>query len=228
MRTILTLTVGIAALLTGCASNKKETKTKTIHERPWIGGKFETVATPRLVHTNSGGYRKRGALITEANADSPLAKAGLQQGDVVLRINGDNIRFEKEIRKRVDRSENTPLAFTIYRGGEISEKQVTPGIERFQKYNTIAFGLGFRTNYELDLLPNPDFSLIALGYDVKHDRLDLQHPKAKYREALEDQQPKPEDEPEWVGLSSEEGWNAWLGPIWVTQNKLIVSQEASR
>lgn len=227
MRTILTLTVGATLFLCGCASNKQQTKTKPIFERPWIGGKFETVATPQSVRTNTTGYRARGALITHLNSDAPLARAGLQEGDLVLRVNGDNVRFERDITKRVDASKNTPLAFTVYRAGEISEKTVTPGLERYQKYNTIAFGLGFRTNFEVDLFPNPDFSLIALGYDVKNDRIDLRDPAAKYRKALEAEQGKSNEQSEWIGLSSDEGWKGWLGPIWLTQNKMIVSQESA-
>ena len=223
MRTLLTLT--LISFACGCATNKQETK--TIHERPWIGGKFETVATPHAIHTNNTTYRKRGALLTDLQPDSPLAKAGLQEGDLILRLSGENIRFEKDIRKRVDHSQNNPLTFTIYRAGEISEKSVTPGIERFQNYNTIAFGLGFRANYELDLFPNPDFSLIALGYDTKDDRLDLHSTKAKYEKSLEDAQGKPNGQSRWIGLRSDEGWQAWLGPIWLTQNKMIVSQESA-
>lgn len=228
MRTITAFLAG-ATLLCGCASNKEQqSKTKPIFERPWVGGKFETVATPQMVRTNATGYRGRGALLTKVNANSPLAKAGLQEGDVVLRINGENVRFEKEIHKRVERSENNPLTFTIYRGGEISEKRVAPGVEKFQKFNAIVFGFAFRTNYELDLFPNPDFSLIALGYDIKDDRLDLEDAKSKYRKTLEDGQGKPDMEKEWIGLRSDEGRTAWLGPIWWTQNKMIVSQEAAR
>jgi membrane-associated protease RseP (regulator of RpoE activity) len=227
MRTIITL-LASATLLCGCASNKEQhSKTKPIFERPWIGGKFETVAAPSAVRTNSVGYRKRGALLTELSPNSPLAKAGLQEGDLVLRVNGENVRFENDIRKRVERSENNPLVVTIYRAGEISEKNVAPGVEKFQKFNAIAFGFAFRTNYELDLFPNPDFSLIALGYDVKNDRLDLDDVKSKYRKSLEEGQGKPDVEKEWIGLRSDEGWSAWLGPIWWTQNKMIVSQQTA-
>jgi membrane-associated protease RseP (regulator of RpoE activity) len=229
MRTILTLTFGVALLVCGCASNRQQqTKTKPIFERPWIGGKFETVATPASIRTNSAGYRKRGALVTKVHNDSPLAKAGLQEGDLILRVNGENVRFENDIRERIDRSQSQPVAFTVYRAGEISEKSITPGVERFQKLNMIIFGLGFRTKYEFDLWPNPDFSLIALGYDVKRDRLDLRDPKSKYRQGLEGTDGKPDEQKEWIGLRSDEGRFAWLGPIWWAQNKMIVSQESAR
>jgi membrane-associated protease RseP (regulator of RpoE activity) len=228
MRTILTLTIGAALLLCGCASKNQHTKTKPIFERPWIGGKFETVATPRPIRADSAGYRGRGALLTKVHSDSPIAKAGLQEGDLVLRVNGENVRFEKDIRKRVDRAHSEPLAFTIYRAGEIAEKTVSPGVERFQKFNTIAFGLGFRTKYELDLWPDPDFSLIALGYGVKRDRIDLQDAKERYRANLEGVEGKPSEQKEWVGLRSDEGRTAWIGPIWWAQNLMIVSQESPR
>lgn len=226
MRTIFTLTIGAALLLCGCASKNQQTKIKPIFERPWIGGKFETVATPGAIRAESAGYRGRGALLTKVHLDAPIAKAGLQEGDLILRVNGENVRFEKDIRKRVERAHSEPLAFTIYRGGEISEKSVTPGVERFQKFNTITFGLGFRTKYEFDVWPNPDFSLIALGYDVKRDRIDLRDAKEKYRQNLERTEGRPDEQREWIGLRSDEGRVAWIGPIWWTQNLMIVSQES--
>ena len=118
--------------------------------------------------------------------------------------------------------------FTIYRDGELLEKSVTPGTERFQEIGIFTFGIGLSSHLTLDLLPNPDFSLVALGFEQEHDRLNLSDPKSDYLRHLQDlaaaasgqtnQQPS-------ASLRSDEGWKFWLGPFCLERRKTILAQE---
>jgi membrane-associated protease RseP (regulator of RpoE activity) len=162
-------------------------------------------------------------LVTRVREESPLAKAGIVEGDVLLRINDTNVRFEQDLQRVVDRAGATPLSIELFRDGEITEKSVTPGVERYQKIHHMIFALGLSTHFEIDLLPTPDFSLVALGFDSKGKRLDLRDAAAKYRIARGEYYR--DDKDGWQGLSSAEGWKAWLGPLAVSENKLIISQE---
>jgi predicted metalloprotease with PDZ domain len=110
MKTKITLlrTALIALLFCGCASNKPQAA-KKIYERPWIGGSFERVLTPATLRTNAQHFAGHALLVTRAREDSPLAKAGLQEGDVLLTLNGKNIRFEKDLEKSIDRLGFQPL-----------------------------------------------------------------------------------------------------------------------
>src|SRR5437868_3901135 len=97
--------LGIACaglLLCGCVSSKKAEAIKPILERPWIGGHYEMVWTPKSARTNSGVYGKYSALLSSFHTNSPLQKAGLQEADLILAVNGKKVRSEKEIHKRVE------------------------------------------------------------------------------------------------------------------------------
>lgn len=225
MRELLILSVGIL-FLSGCASSETKHAAKKIHERPWIGGTFERVATPASVRTNGQHFAGHGLLITRAREETPIARAGLQEGDVILTVNGKNVRFERDIQQLVDRAGTGPVSATIYRAGEISEKSISPGVERYQELHHVVFGIGVATYMVFDLFPNPDFSLVALGYETKAKRLDLQDPSAKYRRSQGEYLANDKDG--WQGLQSAEGWKAWLGPVALSESKLIISQESPR
>lgn len=218
MKTVI-ICITALALLCGCSSNKSEAK--KIYERPWIGGKFESVSTPASVRTNQFG--KHGVLLTRVYEGTPLAQAGLREGDLALAVNGKNVRHPKDLEKLVG---TAPITFTIYRAGEISEKAITPGVERFEKHNSIAFGIKLATRFEIDLWPSPDFSLVALGFSNERERMELRDPKSKYLLELKAAQ-NPKDS-SWTGLGSDERWKFWLGPLEWAQAKMIVSQEPAK
>lgn len=218
-----TLIAFFAALLCGCASSNSKPQAKKTYDRPWIGGSFERVATPASVRTNAQHFAGHAMLLTRVREETPLAQSGLREGDLVLAVNGQNIRFEKDLLKIVDHNDSSPLRLAIYRHGEILEQSVTPGTERFQKIHNIAFGLGISTHLVFDLFPNPDFNLVALGYDSQGKRLDLRSASARYR--IDQGELTRASKDGWQGLHSDEGWRAWLGPLSVSENNLIISQE---
>lgn len=210
----------IAVMLCGCASKNQQAKTKPVLTRPWIGGHFETVATPPVVRTNAA-FGKQGALLTVVHKEAPLDKAGLQEADLVLAINGQKVKSETEIRDRIDKNGASPSTLTIYRAGEILEKSVTPGTERYEKWNDVMVSLGFHTRFEIDVFPDPEFNLAAVGFEKNRDRLDLRDPKARYEAELI----KQGHNGEWKGMRSDEGWKFWLGPFAYAKHLVIHSQE---
>lgn len=202
----------LALLLCGCAS--KKTQPAKVFERPWIGGRFEAVQAPESARTN--GFGKHGLLLTRIYEETPLAHAGLREGDLVLSVGGKNVRHVSDLRPA-----SAPMIFKIYRDGEIAEKSVTPGTERYEKFRTVAFGIRLGTKFDVDIWPNPDFSLGAIGYERKSEPLDLRDPKSKY---LREQK---RQDPVWSGLASDDRRKFWLGPFEFAETKLIVSQESA-
>jgi membrane-associated protease RseP (regulator of RpoE activity) len=226
MRAQIALSIIATLALCGCASGEKKTQTKKIYQRPWIGGSFERVTTPVSVRTNAQQhFAGHGLLVTRVREETPLAKAGIAEGDLLLKVNGNDMRFEHDLAKAIDNAGSEPIAINIYRDGQISEKTITPGVERYQNMHHVAFGIWLSTHFDIDIYPNPDFSLIALGYDSKGKRLDLRDAVAKYRAAQGEYYHEAKEG--WQGLASAEGWRTWLGPIAVSENKLIISQEAT-
>lgn len=63
--------------------------------RPWLGGEFQNV-TAELA-TALGMTRPEGVLVINFNSLSPLAKAGLQTGDVIMAMDGKSIENAQEL-----------------------------------------------------------------------------------------------------------------------------------
>jgi serine protease Do len=77
------------------------------------------------------GASARGARVEEVRDDSPAAKAGLKEGDVVVRFDGENVRSAEQLRRLV--RETPPgheVAIAVTRNG--AEQKVTATLEKGQ------------------------------------------------------------------------------------------------
>ena len=92
--------------------------------RPWLGAELQDV-TPDIA-TSIGMSRPEGALIISLHPESPLAKAGLKRGDIVLALEGKPVETAQELGYR---AATTALGATIIieyqRKGDRKETQVT-------------------------------------------------------------------------------------------------------
>ena len=68
-------------------------------KRPWLGAEFQDV-TPEIADSLNFA-RPEGALIVSLNPASPLAKAGLQRGDVIVAIDDKLVENARELGYRV-------------------------------------------------------------------------------------------------------------------------------
>ncbi len=90
-------------------------------ERSWYG-----VALKPIKDT---GYEE-GVLVNSVVEDSPAARAGIEPGDVIVRIDGEptTVRFPEEVpplvRRLADRPVGSSVAFTLHRHGETVEATV--------------------------------------------------------------------------------------------------------
>lgn len=93
-------------------------------KRPWIGAELQDV-TPDIA-TSLGMERPEGAMVVSLHPESPLAKAGLKRGDIVLALEGKPIESAQELGYRVATTAVGATAIVEYqRKGERSETQVT-------------------------------------------------------------------------------------------------------
>ncbi len=93
-------------------------------KRPWIGAEVQDV-TPDIA-TSLGMPRPEGALIVSLHPDSPLAKAGLKRGDIVLALEGKPIETAQELGYRIATTPVGATAIIEYqRKGGRTETQVT-------------------------------------------------------------------------------------------------------
>lgn len=94
--------------------------------RGWIGVE-STALTPELAE-NLGAASAQGVIITGVLNGGPAARAGMQPGDVVTRINGRPIRTVAELRAGITALRpGTAATFTALRQGQNVEMQLVPG-----------------------------------------------------------------------------------------------------
>lgn len=74
-------------------------KDKGAVERGWIGVKIQPV-TPEIADS-LGLKSNKGALVAEAQSNSPATVAGIQSGDVILGIDGERIDGPRELARKV-------------------------------------------------------------------------------------------------------------------------------
>lgn len=73
-------------------------------------------------------WTDEGLVVTSIDADSPLVDSGLQEGDVITAINGEELSGDTQPREwmRLFRLGDDPLVFTVQRGDETLDIEVTP------------------------------------------------------------------------------------------------------
>jgi S1-C subfamily serine protease len=64
-------------------------------------------------------------LVTHVDEGSPAEKAGLKAGDVVLGIDGKDLRDAGDLRRRVSSAENADVRLQVQRDGKPIEITVT-------------------------------------------------------------------------------------------------------
>lgn len=110
-------------------------------KRPWLGAELQDVSPD--IATSLGMARPEGALIISLHPDSPLAKAGLKRGDIVLALEGKPVETAQELGYR---AATTAIGATIIieyqRKGDRKETQVTmvAAPETVQRDDTVIKG----------------------------------------------------------------------------------------
>jgi 2-alkenal reductase len=94
--------------------------------RPYLGVNFQTV-NPRIASYYELEARE-GALVTRVAPNSPARKAGLQQGDVITEVDGDEVSSGDDLRRAVAAAEpGDKLELTVQRNGETETVTATLG-----------------------------------------------------------------------------------------------------
>jgi serine protease Do len=74
-------------------------KDKGSVSRGWIGVQIQPV-TPEIADS-LGLKRAEGALVAEPQANGPAAKAGIESGDVITQVNGENVKDARELARTI-------------------------------------------------------------------------------------------------------------------------------
>ncbi len=218
----------LTVLLVGAISLQSSgSSPKLVHQRSWLGGEYKLAKNPTLFPPpdSVGAFpaslrqqQRAGILVTALQTNTPAAMGGLQAGDLVLKVNDRPVEKLAMFFRLISAGHpGHVVQLSVYRDGEVMEFPVTLGRETYQKGGTISVGLLLSGDW--DLLPNPNFSLIALGYRKRLQRLELSAPETRYRRQAESGARATD------GVTSSEGWQAWCLIFGVSSYKRILSQE---
>ena len=199
-----------------------DANTKTL-ERGWIGGEYKLATASRWSSSSeivrafprsTISSQSAGIFVCNIASNTPAGSAGLRAGDLVLQANALPMTSLRKFRRTLDAQKpGDPLRLSIYREGELLDLTVTVGRETFRKEKLLT--VGFMLSSDVDILPDPDFSLIALGFRRRDYRIELDSPEAQF--AAREGKKSP--------AFKREGWEAWLGIASFAARKRILSQE---
>ena len=97
------------------------------------------LTTVYMVHYEYPVYLDKPAVVQGVRKDSPAARAGIQAGDRVIKIDGiDNPTWE-QVQPRVWLSPNQPLAVTIQRGDQTLQKTLVPKAVTTSEVGTVGW-----------------------------------------------------------------------------------------
>ena len=94
--------------------------------RGWLGVQIQEV-TPAIA-ASLGLHGEKGALVAVVTSDSPGAKAGIKQGDVILSFNGTDVSHLRDLPRMVaGTAPDTVATMTVWRNGEKVELHTKVG-----------------------------------------------------------------------------------------------------
>ena len=90
-----------------------------------------------MVHYEHPLYWDEPAVVGWVMDDSPAAKAGIEQGDRIIRVDGQENPTWEDVMLKVIISTKQPLSVAIQRGHDILEKQIQPEAEGSEEYGSV-------------------------------------------------------------------------------------------
>lgn len=218
------LCVAAVSLVTAFPTRAKS-DSDPIHQRAWLGGSFKVAKAGGSQSSSEVGAFPRelqpthrsGLLLCELATNTPAALGGLRVGDLIVEVNRKPVRSLRALVASLDeRQPGDALPLRIYRDGEILELAPALGRESFRRKRTFTVGLLFSS--KVDVVPNPNFSLVAAGFQRRAERLELQSPETQFL-----LRHRASDDPD--SGATREGWQAWLAVVAFGSHKQILSQE---
>jgi serine protease Do len=96
-------------------------------DRGWLGVQIQEM-TPEIASSLGLKNDHSGAIVADVGADSPAAKAGLKQGDVILKYDGHDIDQLHDLPRLVaETSIGSSVPMTVWRNGHDESLQVSVG-----------------------------------------------------------------------------------------------------
>jgi serine protease Do len=120
--------VGIAFAIPAATVQKVITELKEHGEvsRGWIGVQIQPVT--KDIADSLGLKEAKGALVAEPQENSPATKAGIESGDVITKVNGDEVKDARDLARKIGNMQpNTTIDLAIIRDGKEKKIALTLG-----------------------------------------------------------------------------------------------------
>lgn len=156
--------VGIAfAIPASLAKNVvKELIEKGTVDRGWLGVQIEPVT--KDIAESLGLAEASGAIVVAPQEGSPSVAAGIEQGDVIVAVNGETVKDNRDLAKKIANfAPGTKVEVSLWRGGKSLTKTVELGKFPTDKQMAKADGNGS----DEDAAPATEQALANLGLDVQ-------------------------------------------------------------
>jgi membrane-associated protease RseP (regulator of RpoE activity) len=120
------VTVGADAQIVGGTAAEGVETPNTKPSEYWIGVGVENAATMPALRAQLNLPNDQGLLVASVVPESPAAKAGLRENDVLVKANDKPLSTAHDLLKAVDAAKDKKLALEIIRGGKRSTVEVQP------------------------------------------------------------------------------------------------------
>jgi serine protease Do len=110
-------------------------------ERAWLGVKVQAVN--KSIADGLGLDKAKGVLVAQTENGSPATKAGLKAGDVIVSINGAEVKNPSDLARKIGATTpNTAIKLEIMRGGSPETVEATVGKMKSTSRPRLAFDEG--------------------------------------------------------------------------------------
>ncbi|MBP1850879.1 Do family serine endopeptidase [Rhizobium halophytocola] len=155
--------VGIAfAIPASLAQNVvQELINKGSVDRGWLGVQIEAVT--KDIASSLGLSEPEGAIVVAPQAGSPGEKAGVKQGDVIIAVNGDKIKDNRDLARKIGNMQpGTKVELSIWRDGKAISKSFDLG-----KFPTDKQLAAANSDDQTEQETGTDGALASLGLNVQ-------------------------------------------------------------
>jgi membrane-associated protease RseP (regulator of RpoE activity) len=108
----------------------------TMQSKYWLG--VHCAPVPAMLRSHVTLPEKQGLVVLQVTPDSPAAKAGLAQYDVLLRVGGKPVADARDLLAAVEAAKETKLKVELIRSGKPQTIEVTPAKRPAQAANATA------------------------------------------------------------------------------------------